>query len=225
MFKKTITTIALLGALSISLFGKSLNPIDQKIVNGLQSTISNKIDVERYKQVGWFGDSNGGGYCNTTIKLLGMDYGFTIKDVSGNMRTYNLIRFGKNLNKYIEHIYDRYKKEDNIELLYSYVSFFSRGINKNSELIKFIPNNSILRNTFYGENILSLKVYNYHACEMFDFIFQSGYQGSERYVGFNDPKFHQFLSYIIQQNFESADKLVEEYDGKKIRSEAIKILL
>ncbi len=225
MFKKTITTIALIGALSISAYanteaekkqfcsnidGNLASIFDKNAINlDNRDTSDSSIRVNEVVAIK---------SCKIAMSdFIGMDYNFQIKSTDGDVYNYNTGRFCSQVEGYIHHIDQKYKNDGDINLLYNTFSYMFRltdaGLNSDAGFKKILETNPPFAKGFrtykYGTERYS-KGDGISATNFAYSIWKNGNQSKVRGVGYRDPKFWKFLNLVIQGEFNRADQFIDK---------------
>ncbi len=218
MLKKTITTIALIGVLSTSAMADEINcekETDQKVIKIMKDTY---FDIQREE----------------TFELLGYD---KTEDCS-LLDIYKGKSICKQLDSYTKHIYKTYEKEQNINLLYSYIGITTiideasiKRANKDYMLMKqngsyviITPNKSKNDRANLLTSVIEYNISENKSLNAYNLLKSMSDINSSKLkkIVFYNGEFAHLLSYILEDDFEGADKVLIKFGSLKIKDQMCK---
>lgn len=176
--------------------------------------------------------------CGPIMSRYGVNATITTTN-RGLSKQYGVNEYCVNMDKYIEHINDRYKKEGDITLLYKFYANVFRLRNtsvynlKSKDLFGSFEvedgDSQHYRNIMLAGDMLDHivayqndKIVNAVSFRIARHFYAEGYMGVEKQVGFSNKDFNKFMSAVMIKDFYTADKMLNKYDGKGIRKQLFK---
>ncbi len=115
-------------------------------------------------------------------------------------------KFCINFNLYVKHIYNEYQKNKDINLLYQFFTFTTQISANNS-----IFNHLVDQMAYYS----SMGISNPYTSSK---VAKNFFKNTNK----DNPKFKQWLSYVLDNDFKNADQMIKNYDISNIKEKLSK---